>query len=290
MRSATISALIGLLVLGAAGAAEKKPWKDLYASVGDIKVHYIEAGAGTRAMVLVPGWTMIAEVWREQIPYFAARGFRVVAFDPRSHGLTTRTEGGNTYHQQAADLHALLKTLGIEHPVLVGWSNGVTVLLEYISSPETLQPEKVVLVDGSPRGLRGDDYPLGGTLDQARQTFLSLEEDRIKFTDKFVRSMFKGRMPEMVLKEILDGSLKTPTGAAVALFLDRLTGDRSPALPRIPSPTLVVVPDESRLLGEYLQSKIPRSKLEVIPESGHALFLEKPQTFNQTLETFLGEQ
>jgi microsomal epoxide hydrolase len=290
MRNVMLSAVAGALLLGAAGSAEKKPWKDLYANVGDLKVHYLEAGTGTRHMILVPGWTMIAEVWREQITYFSARGFHVIAIDPRSHGLTTRTEQGNTYHQQAADLHALLKTLSIEHPVMVGWSAGVTVLLEYISSPETLQPEKLVLVDGSPRGLKAEDYPLGTTIEQARDRVISLEDDRVKFTDKFVRSMFKARQTEMSFKEIMDGSLKTPTGTAVALMIDLITGDRRAALARIPSPTLVVVPQENRLLGEYLQSKISRSKLEVIPEAGHALFLEKPQTFNQTLEAFLGEQ
>jgi pimeloyl-ACP methyl ester carboxylesterase len=44
------------------------------------------------------------------------------------------------------------------------------------------------------------------------------------------------------------------------------------------------------LLGEYLQSKISGSKLEVIVEAGHAVFLEKPQAFNQVLESFLGEK
>jgi pimeloyl-ACP methyl ester carboxylesterase len=46
---------------------------------------------------------------------------------------------------------------------------------------------------------------------------------------------------------------------------------------------------ENRVLGEYMQSKIPRSKLEVIADSGHAVFLDKPQTFNQIVEAFLGE-
>ena len=97
----------GVLVSG----ADKKSWKDLYVQIGDIKVHYLEAGAGERNLVFIPGWTMTAEIWREQIPYFAARGFRVVALDPRSQGLTTKTEAGNTYQQHAADLHAFLKTL-----------------------------------------------------------------------------------------------------------------------------------------------------------------------------------
>ncbi len=284
---AVLTLLLALPLLST--AAEKKPWKDANVNVGDIKIHYLEAGTGERALVFIPGWTMTAEVWKEQIPYFSSRGFHVFAIDPRSHGQTTRTEGGNTYLQQAADLHAFLKTLKIEHAALVGWSAAVAVLLEYISSPDALQPEKLVLVDGLPCGYKDTDYPSGMTMQQARSFLLSLQEDRAKATTQFVKSMFRSRPQELLVKEISDNCLKVPMGAAISLFFDLWSGDRRPVLARISVPTLVVVPDQNRLLGEYLESKIGRSKLEVVPESGHAVFLDKPQTFNQLVEAFLGE-
>lgn len=285
-----IKILIWILALSVVSpGAEKKPWKDATLQVGDIKIHYIETGSGDRALVLIPGWTMVAEVWREQLPYFAARGFHVYALDMRSQGQTTKSEGGNTYHQQAADLHAFLKTLKIERASLVGWAAGVTTLLEYVSSPESLQPEKLVFVDGTPCGFKDNDYPHGATLQQARAFLLSMQDDRQKATEQYVRGMFKVTQPGLVLTEIISGSLKTPLGSAMSLFFDAYTGDRRPALARVPVPSLILVPEEHRLLGEYMQSKIERSKLEVVPESGPAIILDKPQTFNQLVETFLGE-
>jgi non-heme chloroperoxidase len=285
-----IKTLIWILALSLVSpGAEKKPWKDATLQVGDIKIHYIEAGSGERALVLIPGWTMVAEVWREQLPYFAARGFHVYALDMRSQGQTTKSEGGNTYQQQAADLHAFLKTLKIERAALAGWGAGVTTLLEYVSSPESLQPEKLVLVDGTPCGFKDSDYPHGATLQQARTLLLSMQEDRQKATEQYVRGMFKAKPAGLVLTEITSGSLKTPLGTALSLFFDAFTGDRRPALARVPVPSLILVPEEHRLLGEYMQSKIQRSRLEVVPESGHAIILDKPQTFNQLVETFLGE-
>ncbi len=268
-------------------AAAKGPWKEASVKVGDIKIRYLEAGSGDRTMVFLPGLSMIAEVWQEQIPYFAARGFRVLAYDPRSHGETTRTEEGNTYQQHAADLHAFLKLMKIEEPILVGWSAGVVTLLEYVSSPESVVVEKLVLVDGAPTGFKDDDYPHGATFQQARSAVLSLQDDREKTAESFVRGMFKGSPPEYLLTDLIKGSLKTPTGTLAALYFDLFTGDRRPALLRIQSPTLVVVPDSKRLLGEYLQSKIGGSSLAVIEDAGHALFLEKPQAFNQALESFV---
>jgi non-heme chloroperoxidase len=270
--------------------AEKKPWKDLTVQVGDIKVHYVEAGGGDRTIVFVPGWTMTAEVWREQIPYFASRGFRVLAIDPRSHGQTTRTDEGNTYQQQAADLNAFVRTLKVRRPILVGWSAGVLVLLEYVSSSEAEQPERLVLVDGGVLGLKEADYPGGMTMQQARSIVLSFQEDRAKATDQFVQGMFKARQPQLLVTEIIQGCMKVPTGTVVSLLMDIFTGDRRPLLPRVKVPTLIVMAESNRLLGEYLQSKISGSKLEVIAEAGHAVFLEKPQAFNQVLESFLGEK
>jgi non-heme chloroperoxidase len=278
-------AAILLLVSGPAGA--QKAFKDASVQVGDIRIHYIEGGSGDRNLVFIPGLAMTAEVWQEQFPYFTARGFHVIAVDPRSHGATSKTDGGNTYHQQAADLHAFLQKLKLEHCTLVGWSAGVAVLLEYYAGAETLKPDRLVLVDGAPAGLTEKDYPGGVTLPQAREAGLALQDDRAKTAEAMVRSMFRSPQPEPLYKELIAGTLKTPTSTVVALLFDLVTGDRRTTLPQIDVPTLIVVTQERQLLGEYMQAKISGSQLKVIRDAGHALFLEKPQAFNQALEDFL---
>jgi non-heme chloroperoxidase len=268
---------------------EKGQWSDKFLQVGDIKIHYLEAGTGERTLVFLPGWTMPAEIWREQIPYFAARGFHVIAIDPRSQGETTKTETGNTYRQHAADLHAFLQTLKIEHSYLVGWGSGVTTLLEYLSSPETLKAEKIVFVEGSPMAAKADDYPGGTTPQQARKLLLALQDNRAKGIDQYVLSLFKVPQAQILYKELSEASQRTPIGAALSLYFDSFTGDRRSALRHVEVPCLVVMTPENRAIGEYMKSKISRAGLEVIDGTGPALFLDKPQAFNQILESFLGE-
>jgi non-heme chloroperoxidase len=291
MRSAGIifSSLLIIMSIAPGTAKDKGPWKDVLVSVGDIKIHCLDAGSGERTVVFVPDWTIPAEIWKDQITYFSSRGFRVLAYDPRSQGLTTKTESGNTYQQQAADLHALLKALKIDHSYLVGWDASVTMLLEYISSPETFKPEKIVFIGGSLAASKIDDYPGSATLQQARSLLLDFQEDRAKATDKFVRSLFKANQPEYLYSELIAGSLKTPTGAALSLLFDQYTGDRRSALSHVSVPTLIVTNSDNRLIGEYFKSKIKRATLEVIEGAGNAIFLDKPQTFNQALESFFGE-
>jgi microsomal epoxide hydrolase len=229
-----------------------------------------------------------AEVWKEQIPYFASRGFRVIALDPRSQGETTRTELGNTYQQHAADLHAFLQSLKIERCYLVGWAAGVTTLLEYLSSPEVLKPEKVVFAEGGPAMVKMEDYPGSVTPQQARKLLLSFQEDRTKAMDLHLRGLFKTRQPEILYKELLENSQKTPAGAAVSLYFDLFTGDRRSALRHIAVPSLIVTTSENRANGEYMKARISRCSLEVIEDAGTAFILDKPQAFNQILESFLG--
>ena len=281
--------LLALLaaVLPVAGK-ESGPWRDRYLQVGDIKIHYLEAGAGDRTLVFVPGWMTAAEVWKEQIPYFSSRGFRVIAVDPRSQGETTRTELGNTYQQHAADLHAFLESLKIERCYLVGWAAGVTTLLEYLSSPETLAPEKVVFVEGGPAMVKLEDYPGSATPQQARKLLLSFQEDRTQAMDQFLRGLFKTRQPEILYKELLESNQKTPTGASVSLYFDLFTGDRRSALRHVAVPSLIVTTSENRANGEYMKARISRCSLEIIEDAGAAFILEKPQAFNQILESFLG--
>jgi len=284
--------LTGIFILNmffTANAGADSRWKSQKIKIGDIKVHYLEAGTGDKIIVFLTGWTMPAEVWAEQFPYFTARGFRVIAFDPRSQGETTKTETGNTYQQHAADLYELLLSLKAEHSFLVGWSSGITTLLEYISSPESIRPNKIILVDNYPSAFKKDDYPGAETLSRVRSNFLKIQQDRKKYTEEFIRGLFKQPQPASLIKDLNKGSLKTPVGAAISLLFDLATGDRTAALERISIPTLILTTQENQALGEYMHSKISRSELKVIEDAGHAIFLDKPQTFNQAVEMFIGE-
>jgi len=279
--------LTGISLIGK--EKDKSLWKDASIEVGDIKMHYLDAGTGDRVLIFIPGWTMTTDIWREQVPYFSARGFRVIALDPRSQGLTTKTESGNTYQQHAADLHAFLESLKIEHSYLIAAGSGVMTLLDYISSPEALKPEKMVFVEGGPSVLKADDFPGVMTLQQARRLVLGLQDDRAKSTEQYVRSMFKQRPPELLITDLVKSSQKTPLSAALSLFFDYVTGDRRPALLHVPVPSLIVTAPENRAVGEYMKGKIPKSSLEIIDGAGPAVYLDKSQAFNQILENFLGD-
>ena len=70
--------------------------RDGYADIGDIRLHYVEAGEGP-LVVLLHGFPEFWYGWRRQIQPLAAAGFRVVAPDLRGYNLSSRPDGVAAY-------------------------------------------------------------------------------------------------------------------------------------------------------------------------------------------------
>src|SRR2546430_17249109 len=71
--------------------------RDGYAEVGDVRLHYVEAGDGP-LIVLLHGFPEFWYGWRLQIEPLAAAGFRGVAPDMRGYNPSSRPDGGKAYH------------------------------------------------------------------------------------------------------------------------------------------------------------------------------------------------
>ena len=85
------------------------------AAVGDVNLHYVEAGDGP-LIVLLHGFPEFWFGWRLQIAPLAAAGFRVVAPDTRGYNLSSKPEGFEAYAVDllAADIRGLIGELGAD--------------------------------------------------------------------------------------------------------------------------------------------------------------------------------
>src|SRR5262249_50151974 len=102
--------------------------RERYAELGDVKLHYVEAGDGP-LIVLLHGFPEFWFGWRLQIAPLVAAGFRVVAPDTRGYNLSSKPEGFESYAVDllAADIRALIRQLGAESARLVGhdWGGSI---------------------------------------------------------------------------------------------------------------------------------------------------------------------
>src|SRR6516164_3710189 len=100
---------------GAEPGALPSGLREGYADVGDVRLHYVEAGEGP-LVVLLHGFPEFWYGWRLQIGPLAAAGFRVVAPDLRGYNLSSRPKSVKAYDggQLTADIAGLIQERGAE--------------------------------------------------------------------------------------------------------------------------------------------------------------------------------
>jgi non-heme chloroperoxidase len=249
-----------------------------------IRIHYLEAGSG-HSIVFIPGWTMPAWIWQNQIDEFS-KHYHVIALDPRSQGESDKPTYGHMPETRSRDYKELVDQLGLKQPVLVGWSMACGELIKYAEQFGTDNVGGLVLVDGFLSDKPSAEMFIGisGWMNQ-------LQQDRQKQADGFVRTMYKKPQPEDYLKRVIDASAQVPADTAVVLIYDMLgVKDFSPGLARIKTnrPLLFMYQPESQPSADYLKSKLgDKVQLERFDGDGHALFVDDPDKFNRVLEEFL---
>src|SRR5215218_8100601 len=75
------------------------------------------------------GWPLSADDWDNQMMFFLAEGYRVIAHDRRGHGRSDQTDGGNEMDTYAADVAELVTTLNLKNAIHIGhstWRRGHT--------------------------------------------------------------------------------------------------------------------------------------------------------------------
>ena len=99
-----------------------------YIDANGLRVYYEAYGEG-EPLLLIHGGTATCESWASHLPAFAEH-FRVFAPDSCGHGRTDNPAGGLAYRVMADDLAALIEALGLQKPLVLGYSDGGKIVLE----------------------------------------------------------------------------------------------------------------------------------------------------------------
>ena len=93
-----------------------------------VSLHVEDHGSG-KPVLLLHGWPDSSYLWRNQIPFLVANGFRAIAPDQRGFGCSDRPEGVAEYSLQnaVADLVGILDALGIDKADIVAHDWGAAV-------------------------------------------------------------------------------------------------------------------------------------------------------------------
>jgi non-heme chloroperoxidase len=271
-----------LILLTIAAGSQIKQTSAFFTTSDSVRIHYLDAGSG-RPIVFIPGWTMPAWIWQEQIDEFS-KNYRVIAVDPRSQGESDKPSFGHLPETRSRDYKELIDHLNLQQPVLVGWSMACGELLKFVEQFGTKNLAGLVLVDGLLWDKQNPDMfvALSGWMNQ-------LQQDRQKQADGFVRSMFKEPHPESYYNRLADAAMQVPADTAAVLIYDMLAvKEFSTALAKLNRPVLFAYQPETQSTADMLKAKLgDRVRLERFENDGHALFVDDAERFNHVLDDFL---
>ncbi|MGH3493963.1 MAG: alpha/beta fold hydrolase [Sciscionella sp.] len=98
------------------------PWRHRYVSANGARFHLAETSADARRplVLLLHGFPEFWWAWRDQLPALANSGYRAVAMDLRGYGASDKTPRGYDPVTLAADVAAVVQSLGSRRATLVG--------------------------------------------------------------------------------------------------------------------------------------------------------------------------
>jgi len=113
------------------------------------EIYYKDWGKG-QPIMFHHGWPLSADDWDNQMMFFLAHGYRVIAHDRRGHGRSSQTFSGNEMDTYAADVAELVAALDLSNAIHVGHSTGGGEVTRYVAQHGDGRVAKAVLISAVP--------------------------------------------------------------------------------------------------------------------------------------------
>jgi pimeloyl-ACP methyl ester carboxylesterase len=264
------------------------------------KMAYRQAGSGP-VLVLVHGITSSSATWGRVMPYLARR-FTVIAPDLAGHGESDKPRGDYSLGAHASGVRDLLLALGHEQASFVGHSlgGGIVMQLSY-QFPERC--ERLVLVDSGGLGREVSLLLRAATLPGSELVLPFLAATRLLAAGALAGGLL-GRLGLRVgtdLEEMARGHSTLSDSDARAAFVHTLRSVVEPGGQRVDAsnrlylaehlPFLFIWGEHDSIIpvshGRAAHRRVPTSRLEVFPRSGHFPQLDEPERFLDVLVDFI---
>jgi len=258
--------------------------------VNNLSMNFSELGKGL-PVLFIHGYPLSQRIWEPQLEGLSDR-FKIVTPDLRGHGKSQAVPGPYSMEMLADDLAALLDALEIHQKVVVcGLSMGGYVAMAFYRKHAARMKALILTAtraaDDTPQARAGRD----ATAETARLSGIA--------------PVVEGMLPKMFARDTLlanEHLVNQVKSIMMSISLEGVLGDLQGMRDRLDSrtmlngigiPTLVVHGMEDQIIPTQeaidMQKAIPGAQLELIPESGHLVNLERPNEFNEVVRKFLSE-
>src|SRR3954451_4330326 len=218
-----------------------------------IEIHYEDHGSG-QPVVLIHGYPLDGNSWERQERVLLTAGYRVITYDRRGFGRSSRPTVGYDYDTFAADLNVLLEQLDLHDVVLGGFSMGTGEVTRYLGRYGSARVSKALLIGTIPPFvLKRDDNPDGVNGQVFEDIKAAIAGDRYAYFKDFLDNFYNVDVlsPDRISDQAWQASFNVAAGAspyATYACVDTWLTDFRDDLPKIDIPTLVMHGTEDRIL------------------------------------------
>jgi non-heme chloroperoxidase len=268
-------------------------------STKPVEIFYEDWGEG-HPVVLIHGWPLSHEMWEYQISDLVDAGFRVIAYDRRGFGKSSKPHYGYDYETLTGDLRAILDGLDLQDVTLVGFSMGGGEVVRYFSRYGGERVTRIALIGSiTPYMLKTLDNPNGVKESIFEEMLASMKNYRIDFLDTFGKMFFGvSLINKPISTPLLEyyrmlGSFASPRATRECAKAFAYTDFREDIL-SVNVPTLIIHGDADKTVpieatGDVSSKLIPQSTYIRYEGAPHGLFYTDKEKLNKDLIQFIRE-
>ena len=257
-----------------------------HVEVEGLRIGYQRAGEGP-LLLLLHGFVGDSREWRRQIDGLSDE-FTVVAWDAPGAGGSADPPESFRLPDYADCLAAFIDTLGLGRPHVAGVSFGGALALELFRRHPTL-PMSLVLASAY-AGWTGS-LPAETVEQRLHQTLQAADSPPDQFVRSMIPTMFSKSPPAEPVEEFRQIMLEMHPAGFRTMARSLAEADLRDVLALIAVPTLLLYGDQDvrapLTVAQDLHSRIPASRLVVIPGVGHMSSVEAAELFNTEVRGFL---
>ena len=269
---------------------------------GDVELYYEDQGTG-QPVVLIHGYPLNGASWERQTRELLAAGHRVITYDRRGFGLSSKVGFGYDYDTFASDLDAVLSALDLRDVILVGFSMGTGELASFVGKFGSERVAKLAfLASLEPFLVKTGDNPGGLPKDIFDGIVAAAKGDRFAWFNDFYSNFYNldENLGSRISQAAVDGSWNVAVGSApvaayavVPAWIEDFRSDIA-AVQASGIPALIVHGTSDRILpidatGRRFHDALPQAEYVEIDGAPHGMLWTHADEVNEVLLRFVAK-
>jgi non-heme chloroperoxidase len=249
---------------------------------------------GKKTILFIHGWPANHKLFEYQFDQLPKMGYRCIGIDIRGFGNSDKPLEGYDYDRLADDVQYVVEALKLKNITLAGHSVGGAIAIRYMARHNGYQVSKLALfAAAAPSFTKGSDFPYGLTKEDVSQLIQDTYNDRPKMLQGFGDMFFFQYVTEAFSDWLFQLGLQAAGWSTAKLATSLRDESLFSDLKKIDVPTLILHGVHDKVcpfpLAEAQKQGIKNSKLVPFENSGHGLFWEQRDKFNEELIKFIEE-